>query len=110
MPVSASGNRHFFYTSHMHEIRLIAGDLDGTLLVNYSVIEWPRIPAWFPKRAQDLKEIDFTLISAGKNTPDTEVPVSGLHTCHIRKGRVARLSLFRLCSSHFTNKMVQIFC
>lgn len=34
MPVSASGNRHFFYTSHMHEIRLIAGDLDGTLLLD----------------------------------------------------------------------------
>ena len=34
MPVSASGNRHFFYTSHMHKIRLIAGDLDGTFLLN----------------------------------------------------------------------------
>lgn len=45
MPVSASGNRHFFYTSHMHEIRLIAGDLDGTFT---------------SKQAQDLKEIDFT--------------------------------------------------
>lgn len=63
----------------MHKIRLIASDLDGTLLLN---------------SAQDLKEADFTFISAGKNTPDTEVLISGLHTCYIRKGNPSFYSAY----------------
>ena len=79
MPVPTLGNRYFFYTSHMHKIRLIASDLDGTLLLN---------------GAQDLKEADFTFISSGKNNPDTEALVSGLHTCCIRKGNPSFYSAY----------------